>query len=203
RKETFATSGPRIKVRFFAGHDWTEDMLQSSTFISNAYASGVPMGGDLLNEDSKRPSFLVWAVRDSLGAPLQRVQIIKGYVRDGEHFETVYDVVCSDGMTPDPETHRCADNGARVDLTDCSISNDRGSDELIQLWRDPEFDPSQDAFYYVRVLENPTCRWSTWDALKLGASPRSDLPTTIQERAWSSPIWYVNPSADDINTEER
>ncbi|MEM9670062.1 MAG: DUF3604 domain-containing protein [Pseudomonadota bacterium] len=197
RKETFATSGPRIKVRFFAGHDWKEDMLQSTTLISNAYASGVPMGGDLLNEDSKHPSFLVWAVRDSLGAPLQRVQIIKGYVRDGEHFETVYDVVCSDGVIPDPETHRCADNGARVDLTDCSISNDRGSDELIQLWRDPEFDPMQDAFYYVRVLENPTCRWSTWDALKLGVSPRSDLPTTIQERAWSSPIWYMNPRSEE------
>ncbi|MEM6416073.1 MAG: DUF3604 domain-containing protein, partial [Pseudomonadota bacterium] len=194
RKETFATTGPRIKVRFFAGYDWTDEMLQSEDMVSTAYASGVPMGADLLSKAGKSPNFLVWAVRDSLGAPLQRVQIIKGYVRDGEHNEIVYDVACSDGLSPDPTTHRCTDNGATVDLTDCSISTDRGADELITLWQDPEFDSAQDAFYYVRALENPTCRWSTWDALKVGVERRPDIPATIEERAWSSPIWYVDAS---------
>ncbi|MEM9738542.1 MAG: DUF3604 domain-containing protein [Pseudomonadota bacterium] len=202
RKETFATTGPRIKVRFFAGYDWSEDMLQSPEMVAEAYASGTPMGGDLLNADDKSPHFLVWAVRDALGAPLDRVQVIKGYVRDGEHFEFVYDVACSDGLSPDPETHRCADNGAQVDLTDCSISADRGDDELIRLWQDPDFEASQDAFYYVRVLENPTCRWSTWDAIKVGLQPRSDLAQTIQERAWSSPIWYVTPSIVETSNEQ-
>ena len=90
----------------------------------------------------------------------------------------------------DPANHRCPDNGARVDLADCSVTADAGVTELKTLWRDPEFDPSVEAFYYVRVLENPTCRWSTWDAVRAGEQPRSDLPQTIQERAWSSPIWY-------------
>ncbi|MEM9396507.1 MAG: DUF3604 domain-containing protein, partial [Pseudomonadota bacterium] len=192
RKETFATTGPRIKLRFFAGYDWDEDLLRSKNLLSTAYDSGVPMGGDVLSKGATAPVFLVWAVADSQGAPLQRTQIIKGTVRDGHHQETVYDVTCSDGLIPDPHTHRCADNGAQVDLSDCSISSDRGDSEMMGLWRDPNFDPLQDAFYYVRVLENPTCRWSTWDALRIGVEPRPDLPRTIQERAWSSPIWYVN-----------
>ncbi len=90
----------------------------------------------------------------------------------------------------DPATHRCPDNGARVDLADCSFSEDAGAGQLATVWEDPEFQPGQRAFYYVRVLENPTCRWSTWDALRAGVEPRADLPATIQERAWSSPIWY-------------
>ncbi|MEM8562107.1 MAG: DUF3604 domain-containing protein [Pseudomonadota bacterium] len=194
RKETFATTGPRIKVRFFAGYDLDLKALHSDDMLAEAYASAVPMGGELVGETdtTQSPDFLVWAIRDTYGAPLQRTQIIKGHVRDGVHHETVYDVSCSDGLHPDPATYRCADNGAKVDLTDCAISADRGAAELLGLWQDPDFDASQDAFYYVRVLENPTCRWSTWDALKVGAEPRSDLPKTIQERAWSSPIWYIS-----------
>ena len=189
RKETFATTGPRIKVRFFAGHGLQEELLQSTDMVSSLYATGTPMGGDLELNGSSRPQFVVWGVRDSLGAPLQRLQIIKGYVRGGEHHEVVYDVACSDGLDPDPATHRCPDNQATVDLSDCSISEDVGANELLTLWQDPDFDATLDAFYYVRVLENPTCRWSTWDALQAGVEPRSDLPATIQERAWSSPIW--------------
>ena len=147
------------------------------------------MGGEKEINGSSRPQFVVWGVRDSLGAPLQRLQIIKGYVRGGEHHEVVYDVACSDGLDPDPASHRCPDNQATVDLSDCSISEDVGANELLTLWQDPDFDATLDAFFYVRVLENPTCRWSTWDALQAGVEPRSDLPATIQERAWSSPIW--------------
>jgi hypothetical protein len=99
--------------------------------------------------------------------------------------------VCSDGLEPDPATNRCPDNGAGVDLSDCGISENLGDAELQALWTDPLFDPGQRAFYYVRVLENPSCRWSTWDALRAGVAPRDDLPKTIQERAWSSPIWYA------------
>ena len=110
----------------------------------------------------------------------------------------MFDVVCSDGLEVDPTTHRCPDNGARVNIDDCSITNNVGATELKKTWKDPEFNPEDKAFYYVRVLENPTCRWSTWDAIKAGEKPRSDLHKTIQERAWSSPIWYV-PVPQDID----
>ncbi|MGB1142647.1 MAG: DUF3604 domain-containing protein, partial [Halioglobus sp.] len=190
RKETFATSGPRMKVRFFAGYDYDEAMLQGADLTSAAYAGGVTMGSDLNSDGDRSPAFIVWAMADSLSAPLDRVQVIKGFLEDGEHREQVYDVACSGGAAVDPSTWRCPDNGARVDLTDCSTQPGTGSGELKTLWRDPAFKPGQDAFYYVRVLENPTCRWSTWDAIRAGEEPRSDLHATIQERAWSSPIWY-------------
>ncbi len=136
------------------------------------------------------PQFLVWAAADPIGAPLQRVQIIKGYLEGGQHQEKIYDVACSDGLTVDPKTARCPDNGASVNMDDCATTGSAGASELKALWRDPDFDSSQEAFYYVRVLENPTCRWSTWDAIRAGEQPRSDLHKTLQERAWSSPIWY-------------
>ena len=104
--------------------------------------------------------------------------------------EQVFDVACSDGLAVDAQTHRCGDNGAQVNLEDCSISANVGAAELKTVWVDPDFDPSVRAFYYARVLENPTCRWSTWDALKEGYEPRPDYPTTIQERAYTSPIWF-------------
>ena len=190
RKETFATTGPRIKVRFFAGYDIQSEWLDQTDMARKAYNSSVAMGSDLSPNNNQAPKFLVWAVRDPLAAPLQRIQIIKGYVKDGEHHEMVYDAACSDGLSVNPETNRCPDNGASVDLADCSISGDVGAAELKNVWTDPDFDSAQEAFYYVRVLENPTCRWSTWDAMRAGVEPRSDLAKTIQERAWSSPIWY-------------
>ena len=196
RKETFATTGTRMAVRFFAGFDMESIDIDSEDMVKNAYAKGVTMGADLFSQDNQTPQFLVWAQRDKLGAPLQRVQIIKGWVENasGTPKELVYDVACSDGLSVDPETNRCPDNGARVNINDCSISNDVGAVELKTVWTDPDFDPSIKAFYYVRVLENPTCRWSTWDALKAGVAPRPDLHKTIQERAWSSPIWYIPES---------
>ena len=196
RKETFATTGTRMAVRFFAGFDMESIDIDSEDMVKNAYAKGVTMGADLFSQDNQTPQFLIWAQRDKLGAPLQRVQIIKGWVENasGTPKELVYDVACSDGLSVDPETNRCPDNGARVNINDCSISNDVGAGELKTVWTDPDFDPSIKAFYYVRVLENPTCRWSTWDALKAGVAPRPDLHKTIQERAWSSPIWYIPES---------
>ena len=192
RKETFATSGPRIRVRFFAGLNLERSMLDTADGLSLAYSRGVSMGGDLVAQPDKAPSFLVWAVRDAKTAPLQRLQIIKGWLDKGEPKERVFDVACSDGLSVDPTTHRCPDSGARVNLADCSISADRGAVELKTIWQDPEFNGTQQAFYYARVLENPSCRWSTWDALRAGVAPREDLDSIIQERAWSSPIW-LNP----------
>jgi hypothetical protein len=189
RKETFATSGPRIQVRFFAGHDLDGTMLETADGMSRAAGRGVSMGGDLMTNLGDVPSFIVWATRDAQSAPLQRVQIIKGWLDGGETHEQVFDVACSDGLAVDPKTHRCPDNGAKVNLADCAVSADRGAVELKTLWQDPDFDADQKAFYYARVLENPTCRWSTWDALRAGVAPRDNLDLVLQERAWSSPIW--------------
>ena len=201
RKETFATTGTRMAVRFFAGYNLEKIDLDSDSLISEAYESGVTMGSELLhNEDKRHPQFIIWAQQDKNSAPLQRVQIIKGQMNmnSGKPSEKIYDVACSDGLEGDPITNRCPDNGARVNINDCSISKNVGASELKTLWEDPDFDPSQKAFYYVRVLENPTCRWSTWDAIKAGYKPREDLHETIQERAWSSPIWYI-PAYEDID----
>ena len=193
RKETFATTGPRISVRFFGGYNLSSIDLSSESLVSEAYSKGVTMGADLLNNDDQIPEFIVWALRDMNSAPLQRIQIIKGWIdmNSGRPKEKVYDVACSDGLEPDPITNRCPDNGARVNINDCSITSNVGSSELKTVWKDPEFKVDDKAFYYVRVLENPTCRWSTWDAIKSGFKPREGLHETIQERAWSSPIWYI------------
>ena len=190
RKETFATTGTRIKVRFFSGYDFTDETLAAPDMLETAYSEGVSMGSDLLSDGDRAPRFIVWATQDALSAPLQRLQIIKGWTVDGEPHEQVFDVACSDGLAVDPQSHRCGDNGAQVNLEDCSISTDVGAAELKTVWVDPDFDSSVRAFYYARVLENPTCRWSTWDALKEGYEPRPDFPTTIQERAYTSPIWF-------------
>ena len=193
RKETYATSGTRIRLRFFGGFDLDGLDLDGEDLVERAYADGVPMGGDLIAEKgSSAPQFLVWALRDKQGAPLQRIQIIKGWYDEGFRKETreqIYDIACSDGLAVDPETHRCPDNRAAVDLSDCSLTEDVGATELKAVWVDPDFEPSRNAVYYARVLENPSCRWSTWDAVRAGVEPRKDLPETLQERAWSSPIW--------------
>ena len=193
RKETFATTGPRISVRFFGGYNLSSIDLNSESLVSEAYSKGVTMGADLLNNDDQIPEFIVWALRDMNSAPLQRIQIIKGWIdmNSGRPKEKVFDIACSDGLEPDPITNRCPDNGARVNINDCSITSNVGSSELKTVWKDPEFKVDDKAFYYVRVLENPTCRWSTWDAIKSGFKPREGLHETIQERAWSSPIWYI------------
>ncbi len=191
RKETFATSGPRISLRFFAGYDYDTGMLDAPDLVARAYADGVTMGADLPAQGSDAPGFLLWALADPNTTSLQRLQIIKGWIdSEGETHEAVYDVACSGGVPIDPSTHRCPDNGASVDISDCSVSGD-GAAQLRTLWHDPEFNADQRAFYYARVLENPSCRWSTWDAIREGVPPRSDLAATLQERAWTSPIQFV------------
>ena len=200
RKETFATSGNRMKVRFFGGFDTKDLDLDDEDLVKAAYANSVTMGGEILADGAKVPSFLVWAQRDKKGAPLQRVQIIKGTLSntDGKPSEEIYDVACSDGAAVDPTTNRCPDNGARVDIETCAFSKNVGSAELKAIWTDPDFNENNRSFYYVRVLENPTCRWSTWDAIRSGFKPREDLHSTIQERAWSSPIWYVPTGSNEM-----
>jgi hypothetical protein len=195
RRESWGTSGTRIRVRFFGGFGLPANLHTQPDMVKAAYAAGVPMGGDLSAAPAgKAPSFTVWAMRDANSAPLQRLQIVKGWVDGGTTKEQVYDVACSDNLVPDPRTHLCPSNGATVNLKDCSTTKDRGAAELATTWTDPDFHGDQAAFYYVRVLENPVCRYSQYDALKLGVEHPANKPATIQERAWSSPIWYSPPN---------
>ena len=191
RKETFATTGTRLRVRMFAGFDVDDLTLEDPDAPAALYARATPMGGDLVAQGDTAPRLIAQALRDPGSTWLDRMQIVKGWIEDGEAKERVYDVACSDGGVVDPTTHRCPDNGATVDLTTCTPDFTRGDAELTASWQDPHYDAGQRAFYYVRVLENPTCRWSTWDALRAGIEPRPDLAVTIQERAWTSPVWLA------------
>jgi len=194
RKEVYATSGTRITLRMFAGWEFDESIKGTIDPVSIATQGGVPMGGELSTaaETTESPTFFVWAGADTLNAPLQRIQMIKGWIDEqGETHEQVQDIACSDGLAVDPVTLRCPDNGASVDVSSCSIETEKGAPELMAAWKDPEFDRSQAAFYYTRVLQNPTCRWSTYDAIRLGIAPSTEVPATIRERAWSSPIWVA------------
>ncbi len=187
RKETFATTGTRIRVRMWAGDALDVDDLDDPEAL---YTKATPMGGNLpLGSTSVR--IAAHALRDPQSAWLARLQVIKGWVEDGAAQEAVFDMACSDGLAVDPSTHRCPDNGATVDIRSCSLDHSTGDIELKGVWSDPHFDSDQQAFYYVRVLENPTCRWSTWDALRAGIEPLANKAQTIQERAWTSPVWYT------------
>jgi hypothetical protein len=198
RKETFGVSGPHIKVRFFGGWNYTKDIVSDKDWVKQSYAGGVPMGGDLPPMPAGKgtaPSFVVWAVKDPTSANLDRIQIIKGWSQNGQSFEKAYDVVWSGDRTPDKWTGRLPDIQSTVDLEKATYTNSVGSTELMTLWTDPEFDASLHAFYYVRVLEIPTPRWTLIQAVKAGLPPPDIVPLTGQERAWTSPIWYA-PSAE-------
>ena len=193
RKEVFGTSGPLIRLRFFGGWDYAQDLTADKAFVKKAYADGVPMGGDLkaLPAGAKAPTFAVWALKDPDSGNLDRVQIIKGWYQNGYPQEKIYDVALSDGRKPDAKTGKIAPVGNTVDLKTATYNNSIGDNELSTVWTDPDFDPALHAVYYVRVLEIPTPRWSTYDAVALGVPPPEGVASSIQERAWSSPIWYT------------
>jgi hypothetical protein len=192
RKETYATSGPRIKLRFFAGWDYPDNLLSRTDAIEQAYAGGVPMGGSLpasATQEKRSPVFAVWAVKDPRGANLDRVQIIKGWVdSQGTSHENIYNIVASDNRKADTAQGKLPPVGNTVDISTATYSNSIGDVQLATLWRDPDFDPALESFYYARVIEIPTPRYSTFDAIALGITPPE--PSTLQERAISSSIWY-------------
>ena len=183
RREVYATSGTRLSLRLFGGADLPSD-LKDTGDLAAAYDAGVPMGGTL-DATTEAPRLFVWATQDPDNAPLAKIQIIKGWLDDGETYEEVFDVACADVDT----AGTCLATTAPVDLADCSWSTTAGSPELRADWVDPNYDPSHNAFYYARVMQIPTCRWTTYDSLRLGLRPPSDVPATVTEMAWSSPIW--------------
>ncbi len=194
RKETYGTSGTLIRLRFFGGWDFSENLINEDIFIGKAYINGVPMGQDLRNKPkgAKAPTFAVWALKDPESGNLDRIQIVKGFINKwGRADEKIYDVALSDGRQTDPKTGKVPAVGNTVDIRKATYKNSIGDSQLSVVWTDPDFDPKQRAVYYVRVLEIPTPRWSTYDAAKSGVDIPEGLPATIQERAWSSPIWYT------------
>ena len=188
RKETFATSGPRIKVRLFAGHGYPSDIFARKDFSSLAYGRGVPMGGDLSLGKRGAPTFLAQAIKDANSAGFERIQIIRGWAEGSKLKEAIYDIACASGK-PDPKTHRCKARPASIDIKNCKIDPSDGKAEFNVSWRDPDYRAGRRAFYYLRVIERPTCRWSTWETNRLGKKLRKGIPATIQERGWSSPVW--------------
>jgi hypothetical protein len=192
RKETFGTTGTMIKVRFFGGSDFTDADVKGAGAVKAGYARGVPMGSDLKVPAGKAPSFMVMASKDPKSGNLDRVQIVKGWLDDqGKQHEKVYDVVWSGDRKPDPKTGKLPPVGDTVNPATAEYTNSIGAPELSAVWTDPDFNPAQRAFYYVRVLEIPTPRWSTIDAARLKVAVPKGLPVSIQERAWTSPIWYT------------
>ncbi len=193
RKEVYATTGTRITVRVFAGWDFEADDVLRPDFAKTGYRGGVPMGGDLTNAPSnKTPGFMVRALRDPDAANLDRVQIIKGWLdTNGELKERVYDVVVSDGRKIGKDGRCKTPVGNTVDIANASYTNKIGDPLLMGFWEDPDFNPKERAFYYVRVLEIPTPRWTTYDANFFGIDLPEGVPATHQERAYSSPIWYT------------
>jgi hypothetical protein len=193
RKEVYATTGSRIAVRFFGGWEYTETDLKSREPAFSGYQKGIPMGGDLTDAPSgKNPTFMVYALRDPIGGNLDRIQIIKGWLdENGETHERIYDVAVSDGRKIDAEGRCKTPVGNTVDAETASFTNTIGASELTAIWTDPDFNSEQKAFYYARVIEIPTPRWTTIDAFRFGIDIPEGAPISTQERAYTSPIWYT------------
>jgi hypothetical protein len=192
RKEVYATTGPRMLVRFFGGWDFNEADAQSRSPAFAGYSKGVPMGGDIsAAPDGKSPTFLVAALKDPLGGNLDRIQIVKGWIdTSGARQEKVFDVAWSDNRVPGADGKLPA-VGNTVDVATATWTNTIGASELIKAWTDPEFDPALRAVYYARVLEIPTPRWTAYDAVRFGIKMPEGVPMFGQERAYTSPIWYT------------
>jgi len=192
RKETYATTGSRMVVRFFGGWDFAAGDAHDRQPARVGYTKGVPMGGDLSGApQGKAPTFLVAALKDPIGANLDRYQIVKGWLdKSGKLQEKVYDVAWSGGRKPDAKSGKLPPVGNTVDVANANWTNTIGAPELIAVWRDPDFDASQPAFYYGRVIEIPTPRWTAYDAKRFGNKPLAGTAMTLQERAYTSPIWY-------------
>jgi hypothetical protein len=193
RRETYATTGPRMAVRFFGGFDFEAKDAQNRLPANIGYTKGVPMGGDLTDAPKgKAPTFLVAALKDPIGANLDRYQIIKGWLdAKGQLHEKIYDVAWSAGRKPDAKTGKLPAVGTTVDVDNATWTNTIGATELIAVWQDPDFDPAQRAFYYGRVIEIPTPRWTAYDAKYFGVKMPKEVPMTTTERAYTSPIWYT------------
>jgi len=191
RKEVYATTGSRMTVRFFGGWDFETTDMQNRTPAYVGYRKGVPMGGDLGKASAKAPSFMVAAAKDPYSGNLDRIQIVKGWMdaKDKTH-EKVYDVAWSDDRKPGRDGKLPA-VGNTVNVANASWSNSIGEPELMAIWQDPDFDPSESAFYYARVIEIPTPRWTAYEAERFGIKMDEKVPMTIQERAYTSPIWYT------------
>jgi hypothetical protein len=192
RKETYATTGPRMAVRFFGGWEFTNDDLRSRAPAFRGYEKGVPMGGDLTNApEGKAPTFMVYALRDPIGANLDRIQIVKGWLdKDGKTHEKVHDAAWSGDRKPDAKG-KLPPVGNTVDLEAANWTNTIGASELAAVWTDPDFDPKEPAVYYARVIEIPTPRWVVYDKVRLGAEIPKEAKLIHQERAYTSPIWYT------------
>ncbi len=196
RRETFATSGDRLKIRFFGGWNYDAGLVKDADWVAKAYAGGVPMGGDLpQGATGQAPAFVVWAVKDPNTGNLDRVQIVKVWLDGDDYKEKVFDVAWSGARKPDPATGKVPAVGNTVDPHTATYKNTIGAGQLGAVWRDPEFKAGTPAVYYARVLEIPTPRWTTILAAKRGLPIPTHGPTTIQERAWSSPIWYEPPGS--------
>lgn len=197
RKEVYATTGPRMIVRFFGGFDFQPGDAQTRNPAAVGYSRGVPMGGDLTNAPAgKKATFLVAALKDPIGANLDRIQIVKGWQdRNGASQEKVYDVVWGDAQKRKPDANgKLPAIGSTVDVPNATWTNTIGDPELIAVWTDPDFDPALRAFYYARVIEIPTPRWTAYDAKRFGVKMPKEVPMTTQERAYTSPIWYTPKS---------
>ncbi|MEP5567928.1 MAG: DUF3604 domain-containing protein [Halioglobus sp.] len=193
RKEVYATTGTRLKVRVFGGWDFKEDEVHRPDFVREGYGRGVPMGGDLRDApNGKSPALMVRALRDADGANLDRIQIIKGWLdKKGKTHEKIYDVAVSGGRKIGNDGRAREPVGSTVNVEDASYTNTIGSPLLSAYWQDPDFDPKQSAFYYVRVIEIPTPRWTAYDAKFFNVEMPNDTTMILQDRAYTSPIWYT------------
>lgn len=192
-KETYGTSGTLIRLRFFGGWKYPKNLVKDKNFVKKAYKKGVPMGQDLPKKTGKAPTFVVWAQKDPESGNLDRIQIVKGWSssRTGLPAEKIYNIAWSDNRKIDPKTGKLPAVGNTVDVKTATFTNDIGDTQLSMVWTDPDFDPNIKAVYYVRVLEIPTPRWSTYDSARNNLPLPTDVPSSIQERAYSSPIWYT------------